>query len=420
MKRIILSFIILAAAFTVSNAQERASEWTIDLARTFSSEIFESNGLPYMEPMVKAVNASSNARFFHTAFVPKEVDEPYFRFGLHGMAGLVPDGMRTYKPTIPAEPLDLDKLERYASVDIINQQIMIQDTAGLINYLFKTLLYNGLQDGSLKVPETAATILGTSGPPLIIPRDTLQRLAQDHIAFQFLPDHMKDSVLSVIGQIPTYFTLPPGGDFNAIFAFVPQLEIGALWGTEMLIRLIPPVDLGKEIGDFAFWGIGLKHSITQYFPEPYFDLAVQGVYQGTYLENKIGVTNSNLQANATILNFNLQASKSFENIIDVFTGLSLESLSINADFEYYLPVEVQAQLGLLRTGDVNGQPVIFPPEPEKGYPGDTEPQKSNVTLSDFNVKWILGVAKDIGPVTVVADYSVSDFNIFSGGIIYNF
>jgi hypothetical protein len=161
-------------------------------------------------------------------------------------------------------------------------------------------------------------------------------------------------------QVPSFFTLPAGGNINTIVAGVPQIEIGSLYGTELLIRVVPPLDLGKYIGKFAFGGFGIKHSISQYFTEYIetsegeifeyspFDLAIQIVYQGTDLQNKVGVTQSDLKANAQIWNANINISKSFENIIDLYGGLSYDYIDIDARFKYYLPVETQMQLGLLR------------------------------------------------------------------------
>ena len=96
----------------------------------------------------------------------------------------------------------------------------------------------------------------------------LDSLVKEDLIFGYLPKGLQDTILTTISQFPTNFTLPQGGNINTMIAGVPQIEIGSLWGTELLIRFIPPVNLGENIGDFAFWGLGLKHSITQYFENP--------------------------------------------------------------------------------------------------------------------------------------------------------
>jgi hypothetical protein len=188
-----------------------------------------------------------------------------------------------------------------------------------------------------------------------------------------------------------------------LVAAVPQFEIGSLWGTELLVRFLPPLELDTNVGKFAFWGIGLKHSLTQYFEEAPFDAALQVVYQGTDLENTIGVTGASLKATGSIWNVNLQASKHFEGILDVFGGFSYENLIIDAKYTYVLPEEVQAAIRQTNPGFV-----------------DNEPQTSNPIFKDTNYKAILGVARQFGPIAIFADYSISKFNIFSGGIEYRF
>ncbi|MFW6276860.1 MAG: DUF6588 family protein, partial [Bacteroidota bacterium] len=350
-KKIALTLIIMALASLPVKAQERADDFTIELARMFSSDLFELNGVPYLQPMVKAINATSNSRFFNQAYVPAKVNKPYFRVGVHAMLGFTPEEDKTYKPVMPSEEFDPDDLTRFGSIGI--DGISVNDTAGLVRYFFLNLMQMGVYgdyEGTIPLPEQAATVLGDYPAQFIIPDGALDTLAQKHPLYQFLPDDIRDSVSSILSQFPSVFDLAPGADISTIFVGIPQIEVGSFMGTEALIRFIPPIYMGKNIGDFAFWGIGLKHSISQYFNKRHFDLAVQGVYQGTHLENTIGVTNAELTADATIFNFNIQASKEFENILDVYTGFSYDMITINSSYVYTLPVTVQWDLGLLERG----------------------------------------------------------------------
>ena len=159
MKKATLIFFLAILFSTIkSNA---ADEITIDLARLFSKDIFELNGLPYLQPLVETMNATSNSRFFNQAFVPQKVDKPYFRFGIHGMLGFVRDDMKTYNPAMPAEPLNMDKLSNYIEYTLFPPGIKsIKDTTGLIYYALKTILYDGISSGSIIIPKEAATVLG--------------------------------------------------------------------------------------------------------------------------------------------------------------------------------------------------------------------------------------------------------------------
>lgn len=434
MKRIIYLFVTILIASQAAYSAP-ADQYTIDLARSFSKDIFDLNGVPYLSPMVEAVNATSNSRFYSSAYVPRNVKKPYFKVSLNGMAGLVKKSQQSYSPQMPMDTLSMENLARYGYIenplDPVNMKIVVNDTSGLISYLFKTLLYDGYRTGKIVPPNKASTILGSETTALNLDNAVLQDLMKNHFLYQYLPQGMKDTLLTIIKQVPGYFTLPAGGNINSIVATVPQVEFGSLYGTEMLVRFIPPVDLGKYIGKFAFWGVGLKHSISQYFydepevdekdphkvyrPAP-FDMAAQIVYQGTHLENKVGVTQSDLTANANIWNFNLHFSKQFHEYFEMFGGFSYNYIKIDSDFKYYLPVETQLQLGLMKIDPVTNQIVADPPE----YPGDTQPQTTSLSLEDSNIKFNIGAKFKYGPIGVFADYNYGDFNILSFGLEYRF
>jgi hypothetical protein len=226
---------------------------------------------------------------------------------------------------------------------------------------------------------------------------------------------MRDSILNVIDKIPGHNTLPPGGNIDYIFAGTPQIEIGSLFGTEALIRYIPEINMGTEIGNFTFWGFGLKHSLSQYFKdsrgrEP-FHLALQGVYQGTKLNNTIGFTKAKMKSDAVFWNVNLNASYELADIVEIYGGVAYENIGIKTSYTYTLGVEQQVLLGLLEPGFK---------EPTPGYPGDTKPQTSNLSIFDENFKFVIGLNKKFWNFEVFADYNISQFNIFTAGIKYTF
>lgn len=406
--------------------------YQIDLARAFGKEIFETNGIPYLTPLVQAVNATSNSRFMVNAYVPKKVEKAYFRITANGMSGVIRDDQKTFNPTLPMEAFDAKDIGKYIILDVVNNQIVIKsipDTAALILYAFKNMLYTGDSLGNIKTPKKGATVFGNLETAFIINRDTLKELAKIHPVWGFLPKNLQDTILSTFAKMPEYYSLNKGGNIDYLMAGIPQIEIGSLWGTELLLRYIPPVNLGDYIGDFTFWGIGLKHSLSQYFPERYFDMSLQAVYQGTNLEQKFGVTNSELSANANIWNVNLQISKSFEDekgwikyLPDVFMAFSYESLNIKSKVKYYMSVETQAQLGLLPVVlDDQGSIIkILPADPANGYPGDTKPTTSTLDILDTNFKTVIGLSKTFSDFSIFADYNISKFNIFSAGIGYRF
>ncbi len=437
-----MKFKILGLSIFLIFSANCFSAWdptTVELTRSFSKEVFEANGMKYMQPLANALNSTSNSRFFNQAYVPRKAKGPYFKLSVNGMMGFVRDDQKTYKPSIPFEPFDtakvIAKLSEYGTfgldANFKPKYTITGDTAQLLAYIFKVYTGEALRRHIIDVPEFAPTILG-AGSQLI---DIKKQLLLDSVVriwpsvgigpYQFpiyslLDSNVRKKLDSTVLMFPQIFTLPTGGDFTTLIAGIPQLEIGSLFGTEALIRYIPLVNMGAKIGNFSFWGFGLKHSISQYFGETrYFDMAVQAVYQGTYLKNTVPQSGAELEASATIWDFNIQASKNLWNVIDIYTGLSYETLKIQTDYKYYLPVETQMQLGLLERAVVDGVVKILPPDPARGYPGDTKPQNASFILNDVNIKWTIGARGNIGPFGLYFDYSISRFNIFSAGLEFN-
>ena len=274
MKKILYLFAFALILNTVESSA-KADSMTVDLVRMFGQDIFETNGKPYIKPMVKSMNATSNSRFFNNAYIPKKVNKPYFRVSVNSMVGFVPEDMKTYTPTLPMEkfnPLDAKdfaKLSQYVTLDmsagwppVVSS---IKDTAGLAYFALKTIFYDAVSQGKITVPKSSATILGWQNEVLSLPHSVLKEVMKSNFAYTFLPQNFKDSLDKYVNQFPEEFSLPKGADLSTFVAAIPQFEIGSLWGTEALIRFIPPIDMGENIGKFAFWGFGLKHSLSQYF-----------------------------------------------------------------------------------------------------------------------------------------------------------
>lgn len=442
MKKLI-PFIIFIFSAVSFNAFAKADSMTVDLVRMFSKDIFETNGKPYLQPMVEGINATSNSAFFSTAYVPKKVHKPYYRVSIHGMIGEVPNSKKTYSPSVPMEQFSLSELSKYVNINWVNGQpqiVSIPDTAALAYYALKTIFYDAVHSGDVKIPAKSATILGSQNEVLYIPNSALQSAMEKSPAYAFLPANFKDTLLKYVKQFPEQFSLPKGADMSYFGAGIPQFEIGSLYGTEALIRFVPKIDMGKNIGKFAFWGLGLKHSISQYFykedendsvaknPMSHpLNLAVQAVYQGTSLKNKVGVTSADLDCKATFWDFNIQGLYYPCKFFNVYSSFSYEISNINAHYKYYIPWELQVQLGMVTPKkNPDGSNVIDPAtgwivyETTPEYPGDTHPQTSQVKVHDTNLKWVIGGSFNFGRFSIFGDYNMSSFNIFTAGFSYRF
>ena len=437
-----LLYILITLVFFIANFNLFAlppNDFVVPLCRLFSKDLLDLNTQNYLSPTVKIMNTVTNTGFYHSAYVPSKVSKPYFRLSLNGMYGGVSEELRNFTPRFPMQEFNYNTALGYLGKN---------DTVGLLNYFLQTLIYQGVVvDKTIVVPERASTALGVGDTHLNLPHSVMAELLKTHPAMALINIYYPDAanlVEEAVASLPENFTLYSGGDISRIIAGVPQLEIGSLYGTELLLRFIPPLDYGEYIGKFYFYGIGIKHSISQYFykenicrevgseiynnnsfdennqkrliPSP-FDVSVQFVYQNTGLKNIVGVTKAELNAIGNIFDFNINVSKNFDNIIEVYTGLGYEHINVNGTYKYYLPYEMQISLGLLKQ-DPNDPDNWYVDGDE--YPGDTEPQTTAVTVNENHIKFTLGVTRDIGPVTMFIDYSISKFNVLSAGIQYRF
>ena len=101
------------------------------------------------------------------------------------------------------------------------------------------------------------------------------------------------------------------------------MTIGNIMGTQAVIRYIPIPDM-NNVPKSTFWGVGLRHSISQYLPNVPVDLAASAFYQqltiGDLMEEKT-------------LNFSGEASKSFS-ILTIYGGVQYESATMTLDYDY--------------------------------------------------------------------------------------
>jgi hypothetical protein len=451
MKNLIFTLLFLVCFGNYSYAQDGMKPeiipnmMTVELVRSVGRDVFNANGIKFLQPVVEAMNSTSNSRFYNQAFIPQK-DSLYFKLSLNSMVGFIPDNKKSYVPELPNEKATFSGMLKYIKItDVFNFKYTITDTAGLIRYAFRGMLYDGIRNKQITVPSSAPTALGKGDVKFDLPPDSLKKIfrnmTMDSVpilgslnVYNTLPQALRDSIDNILAKFPSAFTLPPGSNISTIIAGIPQLEIGSFLGTELLLRYVPKINMGSTIGKFSFFGFGLKHSISQYFNDGdkldsrYFDLALQIVYQGTSLENTIGVMGAQLKSNAQFWDINIHGSKTlhdelFGGTFDIYTGVSLDLVSIKSTYKTYLPIVMQWDLGLIDERS-DYTPNYLPSDGRDGtpnlHPGDQFPQTAAISLNDNNYKWIIGINKKIGPVSIYLDYNVSKFNIFTGGIEYRF
>jgi len=128
----------------------------------------------------------------------------------------------------------------------------------------------------------------------------------------------------VEGQSSLAQIYPGGFNLDGFEIAVPELSIGSVFGTRVIIRYIG-LDLGdSEFGEFKYIGYGAQHSISQWLPLLPVDIAA-----GIFLQS-FEIGDNVVKASAT--HFNVTASKQFA-ILQPYVGLGYDSLDLDAMYE---------------------------------------------------------------------------------------
>jgi hypothetical protein len=113
--------------------------------------------------------------------------------------------------------------------------------------------------------------------------------------------------VTVTGNGGAQFSFPGGLNLNSFGLVVPQLRIGALFGTEALVRWVAYKNSEADIGKVNLFGIGARHSLSQYMgPKPLLDLSIGAMWQEVNVGDN-GHSGDFVSTNA--FSMQLQASK---------------------------------------------------------------------------------------------------------------
>ena len=130
----------------------------------------------------------------------------------------------------------------------------------------------------------------------------------------------------VYGDGGTAIAFPGGFNLHSFALAVPQLRIGAFYGTEAIFRYLSINAGDTDIGDFGLFGFGLRHSISQYFgPALPVDLAAGFFWQKFTLGEDL------ISSNA--FSVGVQASKRFARFFVPYSGLSYDTFSMDVSYK---------------------------------------------------------------------------------------
>lgn len=165
---------------------------------------------------------------------------------------------------------------------------------------------------------------------------------------------------------------------NIIPIAVPQVQVGALYGTEFSARFLPSINIGSY-GSVGMWGFGVKHGITSHFKKSPVDAAVGLAFNRLV----IGDSKEKDLVNASSFSAGLQLSKELS-VFTFYTGIQYERTSMDVKVSYENTVSTMSY------------------------------ENNN------NIKTLVGMNIKLGPVNLNGDYSFGKTNSVSAGFGFSF
>ncbi|MDH3215367.1 MAG: autotransporter outer membrane beta-barrel domain-containing protein [Candidatus Krumholzibacteria bacterium] len=158
----------------------------------------------------------------------------------------------------------------------------------------------------------------------------------------------RPEVVWVEGVGGTAYAFPSGFGLDSFQFAVPQLRLGSFYGTEMVFRFAF-LDQGNDllVGDLSLnlWGIGLRHSVSQYLNNDFpVDVAASVFWQRFAMEEK---ERGDDLVTAKTLSIGLQVSKRFA-MFEPYAGLAYDRFSLDASYEDEGDPTDRVQLGFDR------------------------------------------------------------------------
>jgi hypothetical protein len=140
----------------------------------------------------------------------------------------------------------------------------------------------------------------------------------------------EDDVSTYVFQLPSgdTVTMPEGTGFS--FAPAPIVEAGVGIGrdTELMLRLVPPVDFGDDYGQVGLFGFGVKHGLNQWLPKGALlpvDLSAMLNYTRFDLDGNLNETNTQtLEWDTGAWAITGLVGKSLP-VLSVYAGVGIES-----------------------------------------------------------------------------------------------
>lgn len=309
----------------------------------------------YVAPISSAFGANLNSGWVHSAPKAKKFGFD-LEFGFVAMATLFSDANKTFSSNGTFR-FNSDQAELLIPSNITGSE--------------RTQIKNEILNTDFTVRISGPTIVGSKNdsikilfPGAVIRGRTLEE---------------KELILPVTGYLEELPALP---------LIVPQVSFGTVFGTAVVLRYLPDIEINKDLGKVKYFGFGLQHNPTMWLPIS-LPLNVSVGYFTQKMEvGKIFSTSASM--------FGIFASKRFGPgalNIEPYAGFSLESSSIDVayDVTYDTPT------------------------------GGTTTSQIKYTLEGENsTRFTIGATLKLLLLGISVDYSIAKYNTVSASLNFKF
>ena len=210
------------------------------------------------------------------------------------------------------------------------------------------------------------------------------------------------------------FDLPQGAGLPLVPIPFIQAGVGLPMSTEVSIRLLPPVDLGKY-GRLNLWGIAVKNQFKDFIPglkELPIDLSFMVGYTNFSYEYDINYAPSPSDMPAGFTQADFENQKLFLNASGltgrILVGKTIPLISVYAGLGYSQAITSLGLGGKYAVG-------IAPYESTDIY---EDPLSLEFPKKSFSAN--IGARIRLGVISIHADYTLGDYALYSGGIGVSF